>query len=317
MTGTQSLDKFLEAFNSNASGVLSTITNQSITFVTKNFTDFNFSTIESHITIPCLLLNITFASDTDFQMSIVIAKELAAQLADLMMLGSGDAEYSEEHNDALQELFNQVLGSLKTELNADDINASGNVQEVQLTDMEIHKEFLSDNKMVETTFSLLGKEAFIYMVFDSESLGVIDRTFSKLAGNQTNGAGATSSSAGGGGGSSKKSDQPTVAVSRASFAEIEEVRPSGGKNVNIDLLLDIPLPVTVELGRKELRIKEILNLGQGSVVELNKLAGDLVDLLINGKKFAVGEVMVVDENYAVRIVNLISREERIRTLGAE
>jgi len=318
MTGTQSLDKFLEAFNSNASGVLSTITNQEIVFTTKNFTDFNFSTIESHISIPCLLINITFASETDFNMSIVMAKELAASLADLMMLGSGDAEYNEDHNDALQELFNQVLGSLKTELNADGIDASGNATEVQLTDMEIHKEFLADNKMVETTFSLLGKEAFIYLVFDSESLGVVDKTFSKLATAQPAGGAAAGGSTGGGsGGTSKKNGQPAVSVSRASFAEIEEVRPSGGKSVNIDLLLDIPLPVTVELGRKELRIKEILNLGQGSVVELNKLAGDLVDLLINGKKFAVGEVMVVDENYAVRIVNLISREERIRTLGAE
>ena len=66
-----------------------------------------------------------------------------------------------------------------------------------------------------------------------------------------------------------------------------------------------------------MRIKDILDLGQGAIVELTKLAGDLVDLYINGKKFAVGEVMVVDENYAVRIVNLISREERIRSLGPE
>jgi len=319
MTGVKALDKFLEAFNSNASGVLSTITNQEITFATRNFTDFTFATIESHIPIPCLLVNITFSADTDFNMSIVIAKELAASLADLMMLGTGDAEYSEDHNDALQELFNQVLGSLKTELTGDDINASGNVQEVQLTDMEIHKEFLADNKMVETTFSLLGKEAYTYLVFDSESLNVIDKMFSKLVADQPKGAAATSSSTGGGGGggSERKSDQAPVNVSRATFSEIEEVLPNTGKKINIDLLLDIPLPVTVELGRKELRIKEILNLGQGSVVELNKLAGDLVDLLINGKKFAVGEVMVVDENYAVRIVNLISREERIRTLGAE
>jgi len=316
MTGTKSLDKFLEAFNSNASGVLSTITNQEITFTTRSFNDFNFATIESHIPIPCLLVNITFSADTDFNMSIVIAKELAASLADLMMLGTGEAEYSEEHNDALQELFNQVLGSLKTELTGDDINASGNVQEVQLTDMEIHKEFLADNKMVETTFSLLGKDAYAYLIFDSESLNVIDKMFTKLVAEQPRG-GATTSSGSTGGGSERKGDQAPVNVSRASFSEIEEVLPNNAKKINIDLLLDIPLPVTVELGRKELRIKEILNLGQGSVVELNKLAGDLVDLLINGKKFAVGEVMVVDENYAVRIVNLISREERIRTLGAE
>jgi len=316
MTGTLSLDKFLEAFNSNASGVLSTITNQDITFATRSYTDFNFATIESHIPIPCLLVNISFTAETDFNMSIVIAKEIAASLADLMMLGTGDAEYSEDHNDALQELFNQVLGSLKTELTGDDISASGNVQEVALTDMEIHKEFLSDNKMVETGFSLLGKDVYLYLIFDHESLNVIDKMFSKLVAEQPRGGGASTASFTGTT-SEKKSDQAPVNVSRATFTEIEEVLPTNAKKINIDLLLDIPLPVTVELGRKELRIKEILNLGQGSVVELNKLAGDLVDLLINGKKFAVGEVMVVDENYAVRIVNLISREERIRTLGAE
>jgi len=114
----------------------------------------------------------------------------------------------------------------------------------------------------------------------------------------------------------KKQEEP-VRVSRAQFSEFEEVRPSSGKNINIDLLLDVSLPVTVELGRKDMKIKEVLEIAQGSVVELDKLAGDLVDLMINGKKFAVGEVMVADDNYAVRIVSLVSREERIRSLGSD
>ena len=308
MTGMQSLDKFLEAFNSNASGVLSTITNQSINFTTSKFSDFAYDSIDKNLTVPCLMASVTFASANDFQMSVFISKATTAALADLMMLGSGEAEYSEENNDALQELFNQVLGSLKTELTGDGIEAAGTVNEVQLTDMEIHKEFMADHKMVELKFELLGKPAFAYLVFDQTSLKTLDTLFLKAA---------QPAAAPAGGGGRPKAEQTTVTASRASFADIEEVRPSSTKNINIDLLMDIPLPVTVELGRKEMRIKEILGLGQGSVVELNKLAGDLVDLLINGKKFAVGEVMVVDENYAVRIVSLISREERIRSLGAE
>jgi flagellar motor switch protein FliN/FliY len=311
MTGMKSLDIFLEAFNSNASGVLSTITNQQITFTTKKFSDFHFESIETNIPIPCLLVSISFTASTDFQMSIIIAKEAAAALADLMMLGMGDAEYTEDCNDALQELFNQVLGSLKTELNADGIHAEGVVQEVHLDDMEIHKEFMVDNKMVELNYELLNNPAFLYIVFDPPSLKTLDSLFLSVASEPAPIIANASTSA------SSKKDHPSVSVSRASFAEIEEVRPSSSKNINIDLLLDIPLPVTVELGKKEMRIKEILSLGQGSVVELNKLAGDAVDLMINGKKFAIGEVMVVDENYAVRIISLISREERIRTLGAE
>jgi flagellar motor switch protein FliN/FliY len=317
MTGLKTLDKFLDAFNSNASGVLSTITNQTIEFEVKNYSDFSFESIEANIPIPCLLCNITFASKSDFQMNIIIAKELAASLADLMMLGTGDAEYNEEHNDALQELFNQVLGSLKTELDGDGIAAAGTVQEVQLTDMELHKEFMSDNKMIELGFELLGNPAFTYLIFDPTALKTMDDLIAKHLSDSSPMSNVGGDFGGSSGVSSAKSSGPAVSVQRASFAEIEEVRPSNSKNINIDHLMDIPLPVTVELGSKDMRIKEILGLGQGSVVELNKLAGDLVDLKINGKKFAVGEVMVVDENYAVRIVSLISREERIRTLGAE
>ena len=64
-----------------------------------------------------------------------------------------------------------------------------------------------------------------------------------------------------------------------------------------------------------MKIKEILELGQGSVVELDKIAGDFVDIMVNGKKFAVGEIMVVEENFAIRIVSLLSREDRIKSLA--
>ena len=70
-------------------------------------------------------------------------------------------------------------------------------------------------------------------------------------------------------------------------------------------LQDVPMQVTVELGRTTLLIKEVLSLGEGSVVELDKLAGEPVDLLVNGKKFALGEVVVIDENFGVRITEIL------------
>jgi flagellar motor switch protein FliN/FliY len=83
---------------------------------------------------------------------------------------------------------------------------------------------------------------------------------------------------------------------------------------NLELLLDVNLPISIELGRTTMRIKEILALGPGSVVELKKLAGEPVDLLVNNNIIAKGEVVVVDENFGLRIVSLLSREERLRSL---
>ncbi len=83
---------------------------------------------------------------------------------------------------------------------------------------------------------------------------------------------------------------------------------------NIEMLLDVTLPVAIELGRTSMPIEKILNLGPGSVVELNRLAGEPVDLLVNDKLIAKGEVVVVDENFGVRITTMISKEERLKGL---
>lgn len=82
----------------------------------------------------------------------------------------------------------------------------------------------------------------------------------------------------------------------------------------IDLLLDVPMQLSVELGRTERRIRDILAMAPGSIVELNRLAGEPVDLLVNGRLIAHAEVVVVDENFAVRITDIISATERINRL---
>jgi len=85
-------------------------------------------------------------------------------------------------------------------------------------------------------------------------------------------------------------------------------------DTNINLIMDVPLQVTVELGRTRKLIRDILELSPGSVIELDKLAGEAVDILVNGKLIAKGEVVVIDDNFGVRITDIVSPLERTYTL---
>ena len=88
----------------------------------------------------------------------------------------------------------------------------------------------------------------------------------------------------------------------------------GGKR-DLDFILDIPLDVSAELGRTKLLINELLQLGQGSVVELNKLAGEPLEIYVNGKLVARGEAVVINEKFGIRLTDIISPIERVKQLG--
>ena len=89
---------------------------------------------------------------------------------------------------------------------------------------------------------------------------------------------------------------------------------NGPKDRNLGLILDIPLRVTVELGRAKMPVSELLNLTQGSVVELSKLAGEPMEVLVNDKLIAKGEAVVVNEKFGVRLTDIISPTERVESL---
>lgn len=106
------------------------------------------------------------------------------------------------------------------------------------------------------------------------------------------------SSGGGGGGSSSSSGSDDAIL----------------KDKNLQMILDIPLRVTVELGRTKMPVSELLNLGQGSVIELNKLAGEPMEVFVNDKLIARGEAVVVNEKFGVRLTDIISTRERVEQL---
>ncbi|MCA0983319.1 flagellar motor switch phosphatase FliY [Halobacillus yeomjeoni] len=103
-------------------------------------------------------------------------------------------------------------------------------------------------------------------------------------------------------------------IQSAEFQNFDSFQLNNVEQRNLDMLMDIPLKVTVELGRTKRTIKEILEISEGSVVELDKLAGEPVDILVNDKLMAKGEVVVIDENFGVRVTDILSQRERLSQL---
>jgi flagellar motor switch protein FliN/FliY len=120
---------------------------------------------------------------------------------------------------------------------------------------------------------------------------------------------------GGGGGSNVASEvQQTEQVAPASFTNFSPTTNAGAGN-DLNMILDIPVQLTVELGRTRIPIKHILQLAQGSVVELDALAGEPMDVLVNGYLIAQGEVVVVNDKFGIRLTDIVTPSERMRRLS--
>ncbi|RDH87196.1 MAG: flagellar motor switch protein FliN [endosymbiont of Escarpia spicata] len=103
----------------------------------------------------------------------------------------------------------------------------------------------------------------------------------------------------------------------AKTAEFEVLKEDGSKDdsVNLDAILDVPVVISMEIGRTKINIRNLLQLNQGSVVELDRLAGEPMDVLVNGTLIAQGEVVVVNEKFGLRLTDIISPSERVKRLS--
>lgn len=113
--------------------------------------------------------------------------------------------------------------------------------------------------------------------------------------------------------------KPKKPAKEAQFSEFERKPPyvsdSGQTKPNLDFILEIPLNVSVELGRTKMQIKDLLQLSQGSIVPLDKLAGEPAEIYVNNKLMAKGEIVVINEKFGVRVTEIISPADRVKSLG--
>lgn len=124
---------------------------------------------------------------------------------------------------------------------------------------------------------------------------------------------------GGGGTDAATDENASVQVAEPNFAEMDmqpgtHVPGLSPLDPKLDLLYDLQLPVSIELGKTNMLIRDILRLGRGSVIEFDKLVSEPVDVLVNGKKVAEGEVVVIDKHFGIRITTLVDPAERLKTL---
>ncbi|TVO76299.1 flagellar motor switch protein FliN [Sedimenticola selenatireducens] len=112
---------------------------------------------------------------------------------------------------------------------------------------------------------------------------------------------------------------PASTIGGAESAQFQELTSESGKSgsgeVQLDAILDVPVTISMEIGRTQISIRNLLQLNQGSVVELDRLAGEPMDVLVNGTLIAKGEVVVVNEKFGIRLTDIISPADRVRRLG--
>lgn len=240
--------------------------------------------------------------------ALVFRETDAAKIGGTMVGDPEAAEFSDMVADAFKEVINTILGNLSSGL------ASRAGRTVSTGQLEVGKSESSAESFSEASG---GDDPFVmvpYMLSVGADLkSEFWQIFSEKLTASLEELSAMPAAPKGGAATVSPSASPVHAAPVEFETLTDEPRTSAPTNLN--LIMDIGLGVRVELGRTRMKIRDILNLGSGSVVELDKLAGEPVDLLVNDVIFAKGEVVVIDENFGVRITDILSLNDRIKTLG--
>jgi flagellar motor switch protein FliN/FliY len=312
------LSSVFALFNEQASTVVSTVLNKDISFAIQQCGKADKETVTGGAAHEMLLITAPFKSGFSGSLYCIMSKKDIAMLSDLMMMGDGSAEYTEDHKDAIAELFSQVMGAYTTALGekvGEQVgNATVTASEFDPANLPFKVE-ASDMAVLSLSIAGGATSRLVFAVPDELSAALTAKM--KSTTHETMDTGEKSV----GLNSSELDDLSAVTATSEDSTSFTETPLSGvsssrvnAPKENVDMLLDIELDVSIELGRTDLSIKRILELGPGSIVELNRMAGEPVDLLVNNKVVAKGEVVVVDENFGIRIVSLVSPEDRIKSL---
>lgn len=341
------------SFGSSAT-TLSTLLNQKVEITTPTVSIMEKETIMEEFTFEHVCIQVSYVEGFSGSNVFVIRSEDAAVISDIMRGGDGadpEMELTDLHLSAVQEVMNQMMGAAATSMSTVfDKRVDISPPAIQL----IHSENRHEQEKIqkEEVYVRVSFQLKVGQLIDSNIMQLIPLSFAKrlvdqlLNGSDTKAkvetaasvaemtkqemeepdaetTGTTEKPA------SEHRSEPTMTdnqylgeaidrnqsnIRQASFSEFTPVELNQQEQRNLDMLLDIPLKVTVELGRTKRTIRDILDLSTGSIVELDKLAGEPVDIFINEKRIATGEVVVIDENFGVRVTDIISQSARLMKL---
>jgi len=277
-----------------------------------------------------LLAEATLTTGLKGKILLFAAEEKAAKLADLLQgKDNGQAAaLKEEELGVLKGVLDKALSESLTNISATfGQEASGSITQVKVITIKDEIKSLSarssEDSLLRVSSSLIASDALLeiqleYILpvdFAEEALSAIasDSGSAASSGETETKAEVASGFQATGVAAPDEVSQATEAVQPAQFASLAPEGVAGATN-NIELLLDIALDASIELGRTQMSVKEILDLGGGSVIELEKAAGETVDFLVNGKIIARGEVVVIEGKFGIRITEIVSPRERLESV---
>jgi flagellar motor switch protein FliN/FliY len=308
-TQRTALGDALSAAADSAASTLSGLLTRQVTLTPSGLSTVGLADVPGNFGGSLAVSKLNFSAGASGSGALVLAEKDAALLADLVIGQDGSAApttLSELHLSAIGELINQTVTAFIGGLT----KGLGKKFSATSADVEVANDLSSMSKGLGASVVLLD----FALNVEGAAPGRMAVVLSGAAASSITGGAAPAAAAGSefsaantfGGGASAG----TATVQPAKMASVGESSLVGG-GANIELLMDVPLQVTVELGRTHKTVREILAFGSGSVVELEKLAGEPVDILINERPIAKGEVVVIDENFGIRITEILAPRERV------
>lgn len=323
-----------------AATTLSTLLNNKVTITTPRVSYVTLNELSAQYDRPCVFIHISYISGIDGNNILILKEHDVKVITDLMMGGDGtntEGELSELHLSAISEAMNQMMGSAATSLSsmlekkvdisppvASLVDLNDTIEDTELSN------FL-DGDIVQVAFDMKIGDLVDSQIMQLYPFDFARELYEKFMGSEVEQTAAPASQ--------PEQPQPVspapepvptpapqpvqpqpvpqqmqqpqyampmpnVNVQSAQFQTFNTGVSPLMQEENIDLVLDVPLEVTVELGRTNKSIKEILDFSPGTIIELDKLAGEPVDVLVNGKFVAKGEVVVIEENFGIRLVEI-------------
>lgn len=329
------------SFGSSATA-LSTLLSQKVEITTPTVTVIQKSKLNEEFPHPYVAIEVNYTEGFSASNLLVIQQTDAAVIADLMMGGDGtnaDPSLSEIHLSAVQEAMNQMMGSAATSMST-VFNKKIDISPPRVELLDVKEGEGTDRIPAEEMLVKVSFRLTIGELIDSNIMQLYPITFAKdliaeltdpveeepvqeapqsapepqQAAPQAQSAPMHMQQSAPPKRQAKPKPAEPVNVAPVEFEAFSEPQHTTSQLGNLDMLMDIPLSITVELGRTQRSVKEVLELSAGSIIELDKLAGEPVDILVNKRIVAKGEVVVIDENFGVRVTDILSQSERLSNL---
>lgn len=251
--------------------------------------------IISNIVPPIVLVRLKVSGDVEADAMVALPPNLSASLSDMMM-GEEPSEREDVNDDdldATKEIVSNIFGAIANSLSAQKElpNLSFSVEGIEFVSGDDEVSLESFSKMYVYKFKLDSISSLLMFIMDEKLLNALFD-------------------------SPNKTPDKEPEASQESGARGENVHLNSDEMSNIALIMDVKLPVRVRIGKKRMLLKDVLNMDIGSVIELNQLANDPLDILVDNHVVAQGEVVIVDGNFGVQITTIGTKKERLTQLKA-